>query len=195
MPKRKKHHKKMGAARSAKGAGMLIKLASVAVGYLAADKINDKLDKSFTPTPKLDANGQPIADTMTPNVILAGELGLGGLLMLKKMPVKNRMAKTAITVAGGVLVGAGLKRAMKKLGVIHGYQSVPVIGRHRMAGYQSVPVIGGVPNQLSGVPNQLTGGYIPSGSSMNGYKSQGSGVMGSMDPSGSGILRSQDFMG
>ncbi len=87
------------------------------------------------------------------------------------------------TIAGGVLAGAGLKRALKKFGVITGYQAVPVIGK-RMAGYQAVPVIGRVPSQLSGTPSQLEGfrvnGYTPTGS--------GSKVMGSVDcNSGSGI--------
>jgi len=165
----------------------------VGIGYLAADKINEQVDK-IVPKKKDATTG---VETPNQNIAMAGELGLGGLLLLKKMPVKNKLVRQGITVAGGVLAGAGLKRALKELGVISGYQSVPVIGRRRMAGYQEVPVIGGVPAQLQGVPAQLQG-YVSqgSGAGMGAYVNQGSGVMGSvMSGSGSGIMSSSDFMG
>lgn len=182
-----KKHKTQSSKRkgSSKKTDLLIKLAAIGVGYLAADKINEQVDK-IVPKTK-DANG---VETVNENVAIAGELGIGGLLLLKKMPVGNKMVQTGLTVVGGVLAGAGLKRGMKKLGIISGYQSVPVIGRHRMAGYQNTPVIGamGVPSALSGsgIPSALSG-YRPAGSGVGGYKSQGSGVMGSTN--GSGMLR------
>lgn len=163
---------------------LIIKLAALGIGYFGADTINAQVDK-IVPKSK-DSSGVEIVNQ---NLAIAGELGIGGLLLLKKMPVGNKTMQTALTAVGGILAGAGLKRGLKKLGVINGYQSTPVIGKYRMAGYQSTPVIGGmaVPGQLSGVPNQLTG-YRPAGSGVGGYKPQGSGVMGSMSQNGSGCL-------
>lgn len=185
MAKSKKTHsgKRKG---SSKKTDLLIKLAAVGIGYLAADKINEQVDK-IVPKSK-DATG---VETPNQNVAIAGELGIGGLLLLKKMPVDNKMVQTAFTAAGGILAGAGIKRGLKKLGVISGYQNMPVIGAHRMAGYQNMPVIGamGVPSQLSGIPSALSG-YRPGGSGMGAYKSQGSGVMGNAN--GSGLLRTAD---
>jgi hypothetical protein len=115
------------------------------------------------------------------NTVMGVEIGLGGLLLLSK---KKSMP---MTIAGGILAGAGLKLALKKTGIISGYQSVPVIGanRHRMAGYQSVPVLGntGMPPQLAGkLPGQLQGFRV------NGYGSQGSGVMNGAGQ-GSGLMK------
>ena len=102
-----------------------------------------------------------------------GLVGIGGLLLMRKK------SQPALKYAGGVLLGAGLKRALKVLGVVSGYQSVPVIGRsHRMAGYQSVPVIGRTitPPQLAGYTPPQLAGYIPAGSGVSGYRPAGSGV-------------------
>jgi hypothetical protein len=91
-----------------------------------------------------------------------------------------------------LLAGAGVKRALKVLGVMSGYQSVPVIGRYKMAGYQSVPAIGKTPAQLAGkTPPQLSG-YRPAGSGVGGYVPAGSGVLGGMGncDTGSGISTS-----
>ena len=84
--------------------------------------------------------------------------------------------------------GAGIRRALSVMGIMSGYQAVPVIGRHRMAGYQNTPVLGGVPPQLSGRPAQLQGFRV------NGYRPTGSGVMGGIgaiaEGAGSGITNS-----
>ena len=89
------------------------------------------------------------------------------------------------TVGGGVLAGAGLKRALKSFNIISGYQGVPVIGR-RMGAYQGVPVIGGVrPSQLAGGPGQLQGYRVNGMPGNNGYVPNGSGtskIMGAFDP-------------
>lgn len=178
----KKHKKKrVHGTGSPKKTSAIITLGSIAVGYLAADTINDQVDR-IVPKTK-DSTG---ADVPNGKIAMAGELGIGGLLLLKRFGGKS--LHMPLKIAGGLLVGAGLKRSLKELGVIKGYQAVPVIGRHRVSGYQNTPVIGktGVPPQLSGIPSQLSG-YTPAGSGVGGYTSQGSGVMGSMN--GSGITR------
>ena len=169
-----KRRRRVGAlGLSKKGTGM--KLLALGAGYLLADTINTQIDKFLPKT--TDAGGAQV-----PNQTIGyiGQIGLGGLLLMSK---KESMIKT---LAGGVLAGSGLKRALKSMGVISGYQSVPVIGRPRpkMSGYQSVPVIGNtvVPPQLSGkTPAQLQGYRV------NGYTSAGSGVMGGYESQGSGI--------
>ncbi len=177
MAKKRKHrrHRRVGAMGfgGKKDAGL--KLLAVAGGFLLGDTINAQLDKVLPKTK------DPTTQVETPNqtIGIAGEIGLGGLLLMRK---KKSMP---LTIAGGVLVGAGLKRAAKKMGLIKGYQSVPVIGRHRMGGYQSVPVIGNtvVPSQLSGkTPAQLqgyrVGAYVPHGSGVMSGCDNGSGITG-----------------
>lgn len=175
----KKHkRKRVHGVRSPRKANALLTIGSIAVGYLAADTINDQVDK-IVPKTK-DSTG---AEVPNGKIAMAGELGIGGLLLLKKFGGKLGMP---LKIVGGVLVGAGLKRSLKELGVIKGYQNTPVIGGRRgLGGYQNTPVIGksGVPPQLSGIPSQLSG-YTPAGSGVGGYNSQGSGVMGSMNGSG-----------
>ena len=193
MPKRRKA-KKGGRRRRRVGAfGMGgkdtgLKLAALAGGFLLGNTINSQLDKLFTKTTAATAT-TPATTTAPPSTMLTvGELGIGGLLLLRKSTGTIGMVSK---VAGGLLAGAGLKRGLKAIGIMSGYQSVPVIGRHRMAGYQSVPVIGAnkMPPQLSGkTPSQLQGfrvnGYTPTGSSV--------GVMGGIGAvdGGSGITTS-----
>lgn len=179
--KRKRRHRRVGAMSFGGKKDTGLKLLAVAGGFLLGDTINTQIDK-FLPKTTDTATG-----TQVPNqtIGIVGEIGLGGLLLMRK---KKSMP---LTVVGGVLAGAGLKRAMKKMGVLKGYQNVPVIGRHRMSGYQSVPVIGNtvVPPQLAGrMPAQLQGYGV------NGYVSQGSGVMAGCD-GGSGITGSGGFLG
>ena len=183
MPKKRKHrrHRSVGAMGFGKGKDTGLKLLAVAGGFLLGDTINAQIDKFLPKTTDTTTS------TQVPNqtIGIVGEIGLGGLLLLRK---KKSMP---LTVIGGVLAGAGLKRAAKKMGLIKGYQNVPVIGRHRMAGYQSVPVIGNtaMPAQLQGkMPAQLQGYNV------NGYVPHGSGVMAGAD-GGSGISGSGGFMG
>jgi hypothetical protein len=201
MAKKTKRHKRrksgLGAVLNPKSP--IIKLAAIAGGYFLGDTINTFLDTLIpdsltvaTPaTATAAAKPATLSADSADKILMAGELGLGALLLLKgKMTVVK-------TVAGGVLAGAGLQRALVSFNIIaptpstgvHGYQRVPVIG-----GYQRVPVIGGVPAQLQGTvsktPSQLQGyrvngpgGYVPNGSL---------GVMGSLyttadNASGSGI--------
>lgn len=162
--KKRKHRRRMGAIGGGKSSN-LIKVGAIAVGYLMADTINGKID-TFLPKTK---NATTNVDEPNQWVGVGAELGVGGLLLMRK----RGKYKMATDVAGGILAGAGLKRALKKTGVIAGYQSVPVIGNRRVAGYQQTPVIGGRPAQLQGTPAQLQGGFR-----VNGYLSQGSSVMG-----------------
>lgn len=177
--RRRKHHtgrrrrsRRVGAVSLGK-TSTLLKLGSLAAGYFLADTINPMIDKVVPKTTDTTTN------TQVPNQTIAiiGELGIGGLLLMKR--TGKGMTGKALTVAGGILAGAGVKRAMKKMGVIKGYQSVPVIGRPKMAGYQSVPVIGSLPPQLGKIPAALHGyrvngpaGYLPHGT--------GAGVMGAI---------------
>jgi len=158
---------------------MMVKILSVGAGFLAGDMINTQIDKLLPKT----TDPVPVPTKNAQTAAAVGEIGLGGLLLLRK---QSRGTMGAVmTYGGGILMGAGLKRALKVMGVISGFQSVPVIGRHRMAGYQSVPVIGQsvIPAQLAGrtTPPQLAG-YVPAGSGVGAYVPAGSGVgvMGSI---------------
>jgi len=104
----------------------LVKYGSIAAGFLMATTINTPLDKVV-----------PIS--VDPKLVAAGQVGLGAFLAFKK---KQSMLTT---VAGGLLVGAGVKRAMTALGLgrVGSYQNVPVVGRAGIGAYQNVPVISG----------------------------------------------------
>lgn len=202
MAKKKKAKKSGKRRRRVGGIGGLnlnspaIKLLGVAAGYfLTADLVNNTIDRAVmkpvttTTTTTNETTGQVSGTTNT--LVTVGEVGLGGLLLLRK---KQNLLTFA---AGSIAAGAGVKRGLKKFGVIKGYQSVPVIGKHRMAGYQSVPVIGVTPSQLAGAPGQLQG-YTVSGGLDYGYASQGSGVMGSTinpNANGSGIMSGTGYLG
>lgn len=189
MPKRKKkkhhRHRRVG-AMGPKGKDLALKIAAIAGGFFMGDIVNGYVDRALTKTVPATAT-MPATRTNPPDtVILVGEVGIGGLLLLRR---SGGTVGMALKVGGGLLAGIGLRRAMRTMGVIKGYQNVPVIGRHRMAGYQNVPVIGqrNTPPQLAGkIPGQLQGYRV------NGYKSSGSGVMGSVGSSdnagGSGLL-------
>lgn len=190
---RKSHrrHRRMGALDL--GGDVGIKLLTVGAGFLLGNTINSMVDKVLPKDPTLVT-----APTKNSSTIAAvGMVGIGGLLLMRKKTAGP--AGNILAYGGGILAGAGLKRALKVMGVMSGYQSVPVIGRHRMAGYQSVPVIGArkTPAQLAGnIPAQLRG-YIPAGSGVGGYIPAGSGVRGVMGAigncdgySGSGINNS-----
>ncbi len=198
--------KKSGKRRRVGGVGGMnlntpvMKLLGLAAGYfLTADLVNETIDTALTkkttdPTTGAQVNA-PISEG-TKTIITGGEIGIGGLLLMKK---KQSLITFA---AGSVAGGAGIKRALKKFGVIKGYQSVPVIGKHRMAGYQAVPVIGVTPPQLAGGPAQLQGYKVGNGALGAGldygYNSQGSGVMGAMispNANGSGLMSGTGYLG
>lgn len=186
--KRKKHgsrrrHRRVGAFNLG-GKGVGVGLIAVGAGFLLGNAVNGAIDKLLPKT--TDATPVPTKSGQT--IAMVGQLGVGGLLLMSKKTGTTGMVMKGV---GGLLAGAGLKRSLKVLGVISGYQNVPVIGRHRMAGYQSAPVLGATtPAQLAGkTPPQLAG-YRPAGSGVGGYVPAGSGVLGgigSCDDNGSGI--------
>jgi hypothetical protein len=195
MSKRRKT-KKGGRRRRRVGAfGMggkdtALKIAAVAGGFFLGKSINAAIDKLNTKVIPATATTSATSASIVPtDLITIGELGIGGLLLLRKGGTGTM--GTVTKVAGGVLAGVGVRKLLAGMGIMSGYQSVPVIGRHRMAGYQSVPVIGAgkMPVQLSGgTPSQLQGFRV------NGYKPTGSsvGVMGGIGAidNGSGITNS-----
>lgn len=174
--RRRSHRRRVGARGLSLGRGDTgMKILSVAAGYLMADTINAQVDKIVPKT----TDPTTLVQTPNQNIAIVGEVGLGGLLLMRKSAAGT--VGKVLKYGGGVLVGAGLKRALKKFGVLRGYQAVPVLGRRpHMAGYQSMPVIGksDMPPQLSGKPAQLQGYRV------NGYTPHGSGVMSG---AGSGI--------
>lgn len=97
----------------------LVQLGSVAIGYLMATQINGAIDK-VVPT------------NIDPKLVAAGQVGLGAALVLKK---KKTMPTTVI---GGVMAGAGLKRALTAFGIA-GFRNVPAIGNQS---FRNVPSIG-----------------------------------------------------
>jgi DNA-directed RNA polymerase subunit RPC12/RpoP len=131
----------------------MVKLGSVAVGFLAANQINALVNKV-------------VPASVDAKIVGAGQTGLGALLILSKG--RPNIIKT---LAGGVLAGSGVKRLAQSMGLmpapapaVTGYRSVPVIGS-----YGQVPVIG------SGfTPSGTLAGYaIPSGGKL--------GRVGSLD--------------
>lgn len=158
-------------AMSLTASNPLFKYGPIVAGYFLGDKINTAIDT---------ATGGKI-DT---KIVGIAEAGLGAFLVFSKG--KPSLIKS---VAGGVALGAGIKRLMAAFGVgyIGGYGAVPVIGNRgarRMNGYGSVPVIGrsgmqgyapngqlgayGVPNNvkvMNGVGTMANGSGLSNGGS------------------------------
>lgn len=170
MAKKKRNKRKSSSRRRKVGAlalnasSPLVKYGSIVAGYFVGDKINTNVIDKITGG-KIDNKTLGIAQTVG-----------GGFLALKKK--KAGMTGTLLTVAGGLIAGAGIKRAMSAFGVgrVGGYKSVPVLG-NTMNGYGAVPVIGG---------RRRVGGYttnaVPPGSALGGGYTVGpsvSRVMGS----------------
>lgn len=171
-------------AMGLKGKDSTMKLAALAGGFLLGKQINGAIDNLLTKVMPAPTTTTTTTTSSTGTIATVGEIGLGGLLLLRKR------SATPLKLIGGLLAGAGIRRAIGAMGIMNGYQSVPVIGRHRMAGYQSVPVIG-----RGTIPAQLAGGSGPAqlqGFRVNGYTPTGSGVMGSIGAvdGGSGITNS-----
>jgi len=126
----------------------------------------------------------------TGKMIAVAQAGLGAMLVMGKMGKKSTLS----VGLGGILAGAGLKRAMVvfKTGAstLSGYGQVPVIG-----GYQNVPVIGAY------TPNNSLNGYQTAPIAINGAgKPNHSKIMGSFmgngKGSGSGVSNpGSDLMG
>lgn len=148
----------------------LVMYGPIAGGFLLGDKLNDAIDKALPD----DKVGQKLKG--------GAEAGLGALLVFMKLGKKKTVPEV---IAGGVLLGAGVRRLLKEFGVITGYQSVPVVAKRQLNGYGAVPVVG-------------NGGYKTSRVALNGvfngYQVPGvpygaAGVMGSTGAgSGSGLV-------
>lgn len=153
MAKRRKTAKRKTSRRRRVGAlnfnNPMIKYGSIAAGYLLGDKINDTISKAT-------------GDKIDGKIVAAAEAG-AGLLLFTSKKVKKPMLK----VIGGVLAGAGIKKALSEFGVINGFENVPVL-----AGYSSVPVISGYTTQQPA----LNGFNVP--------RTVSASVMGSIDGSG-----------
>lgn len=122
--KRKTSRRRSVGALALNPSSQLVQLGSVAIGYLMATSINGAIDK-VVPT-NVDAK-----------LVAAGQVGLGAALVMSK---KKSLVKT---VAGGVMAGAGLKRALTAFGIggfrnvpaVGNFRNVPAIGARRMSGY------------------------------------------------------------
>ena len=136
MAKRRKKARKTSRRRRIGGVmapgSPVLKYGSIAGGYFLGDKINDAVDKATGG--KVDGK------------IIAGVMAAAGAYLTFMAKGKKSVIKTA---AGGILLGAGVKKGLKEFGVLNGFDNVPVL-----AGYQSVPVLSG---------------YGTSRTSMNGF--------------------------
>lgn len=152
--KRKRSHHKRGGrvgAMSLNPKNPLLLIGSVGLGFLAADKVNAEIDKHM-PVKSVAATATTAAGTapvVNSTIVGGGMAGIGALLALKG---RKTLPKT---VAGGFMIGVGIKRVLQDQGVLSGFQSVPVIGR-RMGGYQSIPVVGKI-GKIGKVPSILNG--------------------------------------
>lgn len=166
--KRKSQKRRRVGALSLNPASPVVKLVSVAAGFLLGNQINGVVDKIAPGTTATDGTVTP---SKLATVVKYGQPALGAYLLLRKK------RSTAGVVAGGLLAGAGLKRLFPSL--IGGFNQVPVI-----AGFNQVPVIGNVPPQLSGYTTSRVVGSVPP--QLAGYRT--SRVMGAVDTfGGSGI--------
>lgn len=156
--KRKRHHTRSHKIRRRKrkisgidvsSSSLLMKYGPIIVGYFMGDTINGMVNK---------VTGGKIDN----KIVSGGELVAGALLTFGKG--KKSLIKT---LAGGLLLGSGVKGSLKAFNVISGYGNVPVIG-----GYGNVPVIGGYE-----APGTLAG-YIPNATLSGGKKTK---VMGGID--------------
>ncbi len=177
MPaKTKKAKKKSSTTRRRKVGAMALNVSSplvmygpIAGGFLMGDKINDQIDKMLPD----DKVGQKIKGGL--------EGGIGAALVFMKLGKKKTVIEV---VAGGVLLGAGVRRLLKEFGIITGYQSVPVVAKRHLNGYGAVPVVGNggyktARTSLNGALNGVFNGYqvppVPYGAGANVMGSTGSG--------------------
>lgn len=169
MAKRKKkttrrRSRRVGATMALTPTNPMVKLGGLVLGFLAATPINAAIDK---------ATGGKI-DT---KIVGGVQVGLGAFYLLSKGK-KNLI----LTLATGVLAGAGVKREMTAFGIggIGGYGAVPALGGYgavpalgyarRVAGYDTPGIVGGysVPGTMQGAQSVMGG---------VGNASNGSGIM------------------
>lgn len=121
-----------GVALSAKSP--LVTFGSIVAGYLVGDKINDAL-----------ANVVPAS--VDPKIVAAAEAVAGFL-------IKKKMKGVAGQAIGGILIGAGAKKALKEFGVISG---LPTVG-----GYRDLRTVNGLPSPVRRVAGLPGAGQSPS---------------------------------
>ncbi len=175
MAKAKKGQKKATTTRRRKVGAMalnakspLLTYGSIGAGFVMGDTINAQVDK--------------VTGTMDDKIKGGITGGIGAALVYMKLGAKKSPLEV---VAGGVLLGAGVKRLLKAFGILNGYQSMPVLGRRvsQLNGYGKVPVIGGYqtnPTALNGVFNGYQVPRTPGNQVMGsagGYSNGGSNCM------------------
>lgn len=134
----------------------LVKLGSIALGYLVAAKpANDAIDKA-------------VKGKVSTTIIGAGTTGLGAYFLMSKKPSLVK------SVAGGVVAGIGLKRLKDKFmpanpapvpPAVTGFRNVPVVG-----GFRQTPVVAGYNIGSNGYKVGQNGGsaYPLRGRALNG---------------------------
>lgn len=170
--KKKTHRRHRVGALNMKPGSPIIKLAAIGAGYLLANPINGTINKLF---------GTPTDPVKTGKMVAVGQVGIGAALLFMKSGKPSLMKE----IAGGVMIGAGLKRAMvvfqSGATTMGGYGDVPVIGSYkapgsigrRMNGYGDVPVIGAyTPNHA------LNGAKVMGGMTAGKTSDNGSTLMG-----------------
>ncbi len=112
----------------------LVTYGSIAAGFVLGTKIDTMLTKV-------------VPAGVDPKIVAGAEIGIGALLVYSKG--KKTMLKT---VTGGILLGAGVKKAITAFGVagVAGYNMVPAV-----AGYNKVPAVSGY-NPNSGMNGYTT---------------------------------------
>jgi hypothetical protein len=109
----------------------LVTYGSIAAGFVLGAKIDTMLTKV-------------VPAGVDPKIVAGAEIGIGALLVYSKG--KKTMLKT---VTGGILLGAGIKKATTAFGIA-GYNMVPAV-----AGYNKVPAVSGY-NPNSGMNGYTT---------------------------------------
>jgi len=175
MARRKRTHKTKHRRRHRIGAMALSATSpitmygSIALGFLMGNTVNGLLNNLVPAAIATD----PTKAVSTGKILAAGQAGLGAALVF----MKGRKT-TVKTIAGGILLGSGLKRAM----------TVFKSGATTMGGYGDVPVLGAykAPGQL-GYSRKVAGyGDVPVIGAYTGPGALNGKVMGSMHSSGSG---------
>ena len=150
--KRRKSAKKTTRRRRRIGAVALnanspiVQYGSIAAGFLLGTQVDTMLSKV-------------IPANVDGKIIAAGEVGIGYMLSFGNKGAKKLLP----TVAGGLMIGAGIKKAITAFG-IGGFQMVPAVG-----GYRSVTAIGAPPKRLSG--------YNAGRNGLNGYSTFRNGTI------------------
>lgn len=151
----------------------LVKFGSMAAGYFFGDKINALVSKVT-------------GDKIDGKIVGIAQAGLGAYYLFMKKGSKN----LPLSIAAGVVAGAGIKKTMASFGIgklLSGYGDVPVLGRRRITGYQQVPVIGSPANNgyvagydTAKVPVMagVNAGAADNGSGVNNQSGSASGYMG-----------------